>query len=149
MATPKSAFDVVTALMTQLKAYGDLAALDPTIERSREVNNDSSKTPWVCCYRYGVEFTPRTLGPLANRRQTIHLVIACQASDPISGEKCEERLEELIKFVMAALLSDVTIGGTVVMLDEKINVQYPDVQLRTDQYTQTAFIQFAAITVVQ
>lgn len=145
---PVNVGDVVTALIAQIESHPAVADINPTVERSQG-NDDASRCPWVCVYRFGVRYLPRTLGAGAGfRRQEIDLAIAVQHTDATSGEECEDKLEALLQAVMGAILSDPTIAGTVQMLGESIEVSYPDYQMAEDQFMQTALINFTAITAV-
>lgn len=120
-----------------------------TIERSAEINELPHLCPWIGIYRNGVEYPVRTLG-MGNgfRGQRISLVVMCQQADATSGVECEQRLEQLLVDVIAALLADPTLNGTVDTLDE-FQVQYVD-YLQTDSgYVQTAGVYFTALTTVR
>lgn len=149
MIVPTNVGRVVEALVRQFKEDFELSKLQPTIERSGR-NEDPDACPWISVYRFGVQYPPRAMGGGGGgfRYQNIQLAVVCQASSPNSGEDCEKSLENLLERTVAAILSDHTLRGTVQMLDEEFDVQYPDYQLNQGVYMQTAIIQFTAVTTV-
>jgi len=119
------------------------------IERSGEINADPSRCPWVGVYRSDCQFPSRTLGfGSGYRGQRVGVIILAQESDPVSGDRCEDRLNVLVDQIISSLLSEPTLGGAVNTIDE-FTVRYPDYQkVGNDQYVQTAMILFTAITTV-
>jgi hypothetical protein len=100
------------ALRDQIKNYGAVKDLDPTIMLGDYVNTDPSRTPWIGVYRDEADHEPHTLGH-NQWRSTIKNKIVIQEATTESGERCQELLDNLLKEVSAAILSDLTIGGAV------------------------------------
>ena len=97
---------------------------DYTIERNEYINMDFEKTAWVGIYRGTFKYTPQTLGRGLNAwRANPSIRIIVQASSLDSAEAAEDELEGYIEEVLDAIMTDITLGGTVAMINE-INVSY-------------------------
>jgi len=144
MLTPFNVSQVTKAIVTQLRA--DHRLTDARIERSEEVNSIPSQCPWIGVYRQSVQYPSRTLGlGTGYRGQRVGVMLLLQQADPSSGEACEQALESLVQTVLSVLMTDSTIGGSVMTIDE-IEVQYPDYQKTADSvFMQTAAIYFTAL----
>jgi hypothetical protein len=118
--------------------------LDATVkvERADAANTNPEKCPWVGVYRARQTFVPRTLGISAgHRNQRVTCALVANEGSVESGEVCENRLEALLQRITSALLSDVSLRGTVAMIEE-LDVSY-------DGYAKSgaSFFQQAVVTV--
>lgn len=122
----------------------------PNVEvgRAEALNEDINHCPWIGVYRDTVRYQIKTLG-FGNgmRDQLVNLVVAVQQGDPDSGEKCEDRLEELLAQVCGAILSDATLRGTVHVITD-FEVRYADYKKVGSSYMQTAAVYLTAQTTV-
>ena len=119
IVTPVNVATVTAALVAQLANWPGVADLKARVESAEQLNETPGRCPWIGVYRDSVKFVVKTLGYGSGaRNQHISLVLAVQESDPVSGEKCEARLEALLQQVLGALLTDVTIGGTVQVINQ-------------------------------
>ena len=135
----------VTAALVSLldEALGNVAVV-----RAEEINETPGNCPWVGVYRDNVEYVIKTLGfGSGMREQRINLVVVVQESDGTSGERCEDRLEELLKNVVGAILSDVTLRSTVQVVTD-FQVRYADYRKIGGGFMQTAAVYLTAVTTV-
>lgn len=144
---PVSVSVVTQAVEARLRADPALAAA--TITRSDEINAVPSLCPWIGVYRADCAFPQRTLGVAPGwRGQRVQVMVLAQEADGTSGAACEDRLNELVDAIIAALLADTTLGGAVHAIDD-LTVRYPDYRRVSDAgYLQTAMIIFTALTTV-
>lgn len=115
--------DVTAALVDLLNSHPDTMGYLKNIERGEYVNKDPALTPWCGVYRTEINYEPRQLGHHARTwlsLLTVKLVVQAHAG---TGPDTEDELENTVQRVMTAVLSDLTIGGTVEML-KKMNIQY-------------------------
>lgn len=135
------------AIESRLKTDPLLMEYNTVIERSVDVNQSSSLTPWIGIYRIGQTFPARTLGAGSGyRRQQPTFALVLQEAHPTDPKLCEVLLERLVARTLSVLFSDESLGGQVDVLDE-INVQYYDyTRDDNDGYHQTAAIVFTGIT---
>lgn len=144
--TPINVATVTDALMALLKDWPALENVN--VLRSEEINETPGECPWVGVYRENVDYPIRTIGFGSGMRdQKISLVIVAQESDGESGQKCEDRLESLLKEIIAAILTDVTIRGSVRVIED-VKVRYEDYRKTGSSYMQTAAVYLTASTVV-
>lgn len=150
MYRPVNVATITAALVAQIAHHPGVADLKTTVERAGELNATPGQCPWVGVYRDEVTYVIKTLGfGNAARDQRVSLVIAVQDADPSSGEACEDRLEKLVQEVMAALLSDLTIGGTARTIEDLV-VRYTDYRkVPGGSFMQTAAVYLTAVTSVQ
>lgn len=134
--TPVNVATVTAAIRAML--LNDLQNV--TVDRSGAINETPGSCPWVGVYRGSVNYA---FGPMGFgsgfRMQEIKLVVLAQQSHPSSGENCEDLLEALVAQVMSALLTDVTMGGTVRNIKE-IEVIYADYKKIGTSFMQTAAV---------
>ena len=113
------------------------------IERNSQENTDESKAyqGWIGIYRDRVRYEPYTTGSTPYNCEVTPRILV-QAADRHSAENCEEKLDNIVDFVLNAIQSDRTIKGYVGMLQE-FDIEYDDNfsndDLRT--YIQTATIE--------
>lgn len=102
------------------------------IERAEVLNVDASITPWVGIYQDNVEFEAYTLGRGAqNWRALVNIDIVVQVHGD-GGAKAEAKLGDAVKRVIVALLSDLTIGGSVDMINRfTVNRAYVRTETKT------------------
>lgn len=137
---------VTNGIVEMLKQWPALA--NATISRSEEINETAGGCPWIGVYRDNVDYVIKTVGYGSGMRdQRMNLVVLVQEADGVSGEKCEDRLEALLREVISAILSDVTLGGTARVVDE-LTVRYSDYRKEGGSFMQTAAIYLTAVTVV-
>ncbi len=129
------------ALRDQIRDYGPVNDLDPVIALGDYVNTDPSRTPWIGVYRDEAEHEPHTLGH-NQWRSTVKNKIVIQEATSESGERCQELLDNLLKEVSAAILDDLTIGGSV-LHTSLASVQFTYIE--TDR--ESLFYQGAIITI--
>lgn len=103
------------ATQAMLKADAGIGAIgDVRVTRGERINTDPALTPWVGIYIIGEDYVSRTLGVAAGfRMQHMGIAVVLQQSSRTSGEKCQDLLEQLKQAVIASLLSDPSLGGTV------------------------------------
>jgi len=90
-----------------------------TVCRGEPINDDPAACPWIGVYRRELRYDPRTLGAgSGNRRMSAEIVIAVQEVSMESGGDCEDLLDELVKDVVDAILTDPTIKANVEMTNE-------------------------------
>jgi len=117
--------DITSALETQIKSY-NTTNLDYLITRNKRQNTEDNiaVAGWVGIYRDGVNYQPHSSGAnpwLAEPKIRVEI----QAASYKSEADCEEKLEEITEFIMNAIESDRTIGGTVQMITE-YDLDYDD-----------------------
>jgi len=137
---------VTRAIQQALTEWDALADKPVEITRAAERNTDPNRCPWVGIYRTGVDYgeAPRVMGLGSGyRRQRMDFAVVVQAADPTSGEECEDRLEPLIQEVTSALLSDVSLRGTVLTIDS-FAVRYENYERVGGSYFQEAVVFFSA-----
>ena len=141
---PVNVSSITETLVATLQKFPALEGV--RIERSEDADADPNSGAYVGVYRMGVQYPIRAMGMGGGfRDQRIRMLILARASDPNSGEACELALETLVRNILTALFSDNTLGGTVGMLDE-FEVDYTRYDRSGTVYSQTAQIQFVAIT---
>lgn len=143
---PANVAAITAALVEQLANWAGIAALKVNVGRANELNETPGDCPWVGIYRDRVRFVSRTVGMgSAMRDQQVSLVVAVQEADGVSGEKCEDRLEALLAEVLAAILTDLTVGGRVRMIED-LEVRYADYRkVAGGSYMQTAAVYLTAV----
>ncbi len=135
--------EITRALVTQLENYEDVINLSPVIERGEYVNVDPDRTLWIGVYRSKANYTPRTLGRSISSFQNVSSIeILVQESSMLSGADCEDRLEDAVRRVLDGVLSDMTIGGTVDMVND-FEIEY----LYNETVIESVYFQAAVITV--
>lgn len=140
-------YAITEAIETTLKENADLTDLELEIEVGEQVNEDVNRCPWAGIYRQGIRYPSRTLGAGSGyRQQRIGIVIVLQHADTSSGRQCSQRLEDLIKKTMSALLSDESLRGLVDILDE-VDISYTNYNFDSDNgyFMQTAAVQFVGL----
>lgn len=146
LVTPVNVAIVTEALVQQLSEWAALAAV--TVLRADKLNETPGRCPWLGVYRDNVEYA---IGPLGFgsgfRNQRIALVVVAQAAGS-SGANCEDALEALLREVVGALLTDVTLRGTVRVIEE-LTVRYADYrEVAGGSYMQTAAVYLTAVVPV-
>jgi len=138
---------ITNALVQLLRNWPALQNV--TVGRAEELNETPGACPWIGVYRDNVEYIIKTLGYGSGMRdQRVVLVAVAQESDGVSGERCEDRLEALLREMVSAILSDVTIGGSVRVIED-LSVRYADYRKEGGSYMQTAAVYLTAVTTVQ
>lgn len=141
---PVNVSAITEAVVELLKKFPALEGV--RIERSEDADNDPNSSAYVGVYRMGVQYPLRTMGLGGGfRDQRVRMLILARASDMSSGEACELALEALVRNILTALFSDNTIGGAIGMMDE-FEVDYTRYDRAGSVYSQTAQIQFVALT---
>lgn len=134
---------ITKALEDQLKAANaENKAYTITRNKSQNQNDSVAVAGWIGIYRDSQNVTPHSTGatPWMNEAK---IRIEIQAASMNSEEECEEKLDELIKFVADSLNAGrKNISGTVGIITE-IDVEYDD---NYDTDMQTSY-QFATMTV--
>lgn len=144
VARPQNIASVTRALVAQLENWPQVRALGVQVSRSEPLNEDPGSCPWVGVYRDSVEYTSKTLGfGTGYRDANVSLVVAVQQANPKSGQDCEDELEALVTEVAAAILTDVTLGGTVRGITN-MKVLYADYRRVGDSFMQTAAVYLTA-----
>lgn len=140
---------ITERLRLQLFQWPALADTGARVESNEPINEDTNRCPWIGLYQVRQSFPLRTLGVSTGfRRHNITLAIVLTASSIVSGRDCELRMEALVKGVMDALLSDVSIGGTVDVIDDQIDITYSQYRQVNNIFFKEAVIQFTAVTQV-
>ena len=134
--------DITTALAEQILADQSIqnTLRKNFVERGGPINENASDAPWIGVYRGAITHDPRILGGVNNWESTGLIRICVQSISMVSGSACEDSLEELVRLVIAAILADTTIGGTVDMVN-KFAVDYRYLESnRKSLYFQMAII---------
>ena len=120
-------YAITKAVEDQLNQYIEDQSLrvDYVIKRNRKQNTNKQMASkgWIGVYRNKLTYTPIASGGRYNSE--IEIRIELQMADFTSEERCEERLDELEKFVLDALNADITLGGYVGMINE-FDIDYDD-----------------------
>lgn len=133
--------DITKAVETLLRDYN--TDNEPyTIVRSSAVNTDINiaASGWIGIYRGNVNYQPHSAG--RTWLAEIDIRIEVQAASMHSAKGCEEKLDELVTFVLNASSNEPTIGGTVHSIRE-YDVDYDDAYAEDINTSQ----QFATITI--
>lgn len=139
--------EVTEAVELTLREDSALIELGLEVEVAEPINEDPNRCPWVGVYRQGIRYPSRTLGAGSGyRQQRIALVLVVQHSNLNNGAECSRELEDLIKKVMSALLSDESLRGKVDILDE-VEVSYTNYNFDKENgyFMQTAAVQFVGL----
>lgn len=136
--------EATAALVNALRS--DVRLDGVSVSRAQELNESPAACPWVGVYRDSARFYPRTLGVAPGfMNHEISFVVSVQAAGGGSGEDCEDMLEALIANVASVILSDPSLGGTVMTIKE-MTVQYRDYSRVDNVYMQTAALYLTAET---
>lgn len=129
---------ITRALQAILEETPDLFGVP--IDRSGAIPEDSSD--WIGIYGTGIRYDSRALGVATGfRMQRFALLVLVRTTSTNDGEQCEDRLGELVKAVMSAVLNNPTLRGTVANLTEDLNVIFDTFQKDdTEPYVQEATI---------
>lgn len=139
--------EVTEAIEQTLKENVDLIEIGLEVEIGEQINEDPNRCPWVGVYRQGIRYPSRALGAGSGyRQQRIALVLVLQHANLNSGSECSRQLEDLIKKVMSAVLSDESLRGKVDILDE-VEVSYTNYNFDKENgfFMQTAAVQFVGL----
>jgi hypothetical protein len=136
---------ITTALAAQIYADATIQKKlrENYIERGGIINEVASRAPWIGVYRSSIKHTPRTLGLGAQNWESQGAIRICiQHVDMKSGSACEDSLESLVQLVVAAIINDSTIGGTVDFVkDYSVDYRY----LESDR--KSLYFQMAILTI--
>ena len=105
-----SAVDLTKAIESAL--INDTLMIDVVVDRSKEINFDPNRMPWIGIYPGTVETDPRCIGSGARRWEEImQPILVLQAIDyGNEGTDAADALEELIKSTISVLIKDLTFG---------------------------------------
>lgn len=134
---------ITKALQEQLQYNQDVAGFlsGQSVGRDEPINEDPNRVPWVCVYKGGIKYDPRTLG-YNSFEADIELRVLVQATSLKSGEDCSELIDDYVQKIVAAIRADKTIGGTVdIVTNLSVDFSYTE----TDR--STLFFQMAEITI--
>lgn len=150
MIVPINAALVTQAVVDIVKENPNLGGSGVRVERSEDPDQQPDGTGHIAIYRVRQRFPPRALGQGAgSRQQRISLVALISASNYASGADCEDALEQLLVYFCGALLSDVTLRGTVDYLSEEFEVDYDRYDKKGDIFVQTAAVYFTGLVNVR
>jgi hypothetical protein len=96
------------------------------VEREEVVNYDPDVDLWVGVYKGEWTMQPKTIG-VGSRTQQVQFTarIVARVFDLRSSSRCDEKLNTLVKDVIAATETDRTLGGTVsTILRYEVSYQY-------------------------
>lgn len=129
------------ALAAQISAYAGVLDIFKQIHVGVMVNEEERHTPWCGCYRAGVKYEPRVIGGGSGRMEAYpQMKVVIQASSLNEGVDTEQSLDDYVKLVLDAIMSDVTLGGTVHMTND-LSVEYDYVMdEREELLFQTAIV---------
>jgi hypothetical protein len=143
---PVNIGDVTSAVLEMLQTHPQIGLAGVEVVRSEEPPEQAGPEGFVGIYRGRVRYNSRTLGMgQGYRRQRIELAVHVRMTHYGSGEECETSLENLVTQVLSCILSDESLKGTVDVLDEEIEVQYPTPQRGEEVYLQSANIFFNGV----
>lgn len=141
--------DVTERLRLQLAQWPALADAGTRVESNEPINEDTNRCPWIGIYQLRQTFPIRTIGRGSGfRRHQIAFAVVLTASSVVSGRDCELRMEALVTGAMDALLSDTSIGGSVDVIDDVIEITYSQYRQVNSIYFKEAVIQFTAVAQV-
>jgi hypothetical protein len=136
--------DVKNALEALLSEWPEMESV--SVEVHEPIPEDTGKHPWIGIFNVGQDLITRVLGGgLGNRKQNMDWAIFCAASDPSSGRKAGEALDQLMQQTLNALLSDTSIRGTALGIDERMTTAYLDFKFKNAQFTQVGMIKFTTL----
>ena len=95
------------------------------IERGEYVNTDYDRVPWVGVYRGPLKYDTATLGRGAKNWKaefTVRIIVQA-ATNKGNANDAEDDLEEYLKAVLDAIMTDTTLSETVAMITG-VNVTY-------------------------
>jgi len=134
-----NSYTVSKALFDQISDYQAVKDLDPILCHGEFVGVDPSRTPWIGVFRDNMRLEPYSLGH-NQWKHFLTLKVVVQAASLDSGEDCMKLLDEAVKETNAAILSDLTFGGAVLMTTLS-NVEFNYVESdRESLYYQSAII---------
>lgn len=118
-------YNITKALQDQLNADSDVASfLRHEVLMDEYVNTNPSHAPWACVYKGETNLEPRTLGAgVGNFTARPSPRVVVQAVSYKSGEDCSLLLDDYVDKVLTAVLSDYTLGSTVLMIIG-FNIEY-------------------------
>lgn len=140
-ASATDLFQVCDKLKEQLGTWLDAHGVAAQVTIAEPTNEDPTRCPWVGIYPLTDAFVPRALGVGQNiRLQTASILVLAQTAHVRSGEDCARELGALAKQVVSAILSDESVGGTLLELVE-VSARYNYERERSSaQFMQTALI---------
>ena len=131
---------VTEALVRQIGEHPDVFGYFKAVERAEYVNKDPARTPWCGVYKTAVDYSPKVLGHHSKSwvaLLTVKLVVQAHAG---TGPETEDELEDAVKRVLSAVLSDLTSAGQVEMLKSlAVEYSYDETESNTLDF-QWAFI---------
>lgn len=140
--------DCMIAVRDLLKDWPAVQDIDAAVDLAEPVNRDPSQCPRIQVFPLRAAFPSRTLGLGAGYRgQNNEFVVLCQQSHQSDGAECLRLLGQLTQAATSALLSDPTLKGTVLTLDE-FQVDFLGVLKVNDSIMQTASIRAVGLTTV-
>lgn len=138
--------DIKDALEAQISQHPDLTSLDVTVEVHEPVPVDTGKHPWVGIFSEGQDLLTRVLGGgMGNRKQNVDWMVFCAESSANSGKEAGQKLDKLMQLVLQAILSDWSIRGTVLGIDERMTTSYLDFRVKETNFTQVGMIRFTTL----
>lgn len=137
--------DVMQGIVDQLSTWQEILDRGIRVSHSERLPEDPSLCPWVGVYqvRSDYENSPRVIGFGSGLRRGRHtFAVVMQEADASSGAACKRRLELVVRAVTSAILSDPSIGGRVLVLEE-FAVAYEFLPTSSG-FIQQAVLQFTA-----
>lgn len=142
--------EVARAVEQMLKDSQAMQDIGAKVERAEPINEDPSKcmNGWVGVYPTRGLFPARTLGLGAGYRgQEPEVIAICQATHPNDGASCQDSLGVLVQAVTSAILSDPTLKGSVLTLND-FEVTFDDYRKIDDVIMQSATVRVVGATTV-
>ena len=131
---------VTAALVRQIGEHPEVHGYFKAVERGEYTNRVPARTPWCGVYKTNLDYVPRVLGHHPRTWEaTLTVKLVVQAHEA-TGEETEDALEDAIKRVLTAVLSDLTALGEVEMLKSMaVEYSYDETQSETLDF-QWAFV---------
>ena len=144
MTTCTNVGDLKDGLEAQFKTWPGLDGVN--VQVHEPIPLDTTKHPWVGIFSFGQDLLTRVLaGGQGNRRQNMEWRVFCAASSAVSGRDAGVKLDALMQQVLNALLSDTSIHGTALGIDERMTTSYLDYKFGESNFTQVGMIQFTTL----
>lgn len=134
----------ITKAIEELLTDANTSSEPYVITRNKTQNTDDgiASIGWVGIYRESVSLIPRRTGSLPYQTDP-KVRIEVQAASMASEEECEEKLDDLVEFVLTVLASNIDLKGYVGYLKD-YEVDYDD---NFGEGIQEVYYQFATITI--
>jgi hypothetical protein len=134
---------VTAALVTQILNDPTVDSTGARVESNEPMNLDGGRCPWVGIYQTRHDFNTRTLGVASGfRMHRLSIDVVVTETSSTSGADCERKTEKLLSAVVGAILSDTSIGGTMLVTADPFSVTYANYRAEGNAFFKAAVISF-------